>query len=262
MRPNKLRKLLSSGQPTIGTRLHSYWPGMVEVVGHTGVFDYVEFSAEYAPFDLHDLDNFCRACELHDLGSIIKIDQEPRGFLAGRGIGSGFEGVLFADCRTVDDARECISVVRPDTPKDGGVHGVAMRRKAYMSYGGSEEYVQSLRDVIVALMIEKRGSVEQLENILSLGEIDLIQWGPSDYTMSIGRFTGTPDPEVKATERQVIETCLAMGVPPRAEINTPDQAKYYLDMGVRHFNIGMDVRIVHDWLKANGEGLRLAVEGS
>ena len=29
----------------------------------------------------------------------------------------------------------------------------------------------------------------------------------------------------------MIETSLKMGVPPRAEINTADQAKYYLDMG-------------------------------
>ena len=262
MRPNKLRRLLNSGTPTIGTRLHSTWPAIVEVVGHTGVFDYVEFSAEYAPFDLNDLDNFCRACELYDLGSIIKIDQEPRGWLAGRGIGAGFEGVLFADCRTVEDAKQCISVVRPETPEDGGVHGVAMRRKAYMSYGGTPKYVQALRDVLVALMIEKRGAVEHLDEILDLGGVDLIQWGPSDYTMSIGRPGATTDPDVKATERQVIKTCLEKGVPPRAEVNSADQAKYYLDLGVRHFNIGMDVRILHDWLKDNGGDLRKAVEGS
>src|SRR6266704_779987 len=29
-----------------------------------------------------------------------------------------------------------------------------------------------------------------------------------------------------------------MGVPPRAEIATADQAKYFLDMGVRHFSVG------------------------
>ena len=42
--------------PTLGTRIHSVWPGIVEVIGHTRMFDYVEFLGEYAPFDLHDLD--------------------------------------------------------------------------------------------------------------------------------------------------------------------------------------------------------------
>ena len=64
MRENKLRKLLNEGKPSICTRVHSIWPATAEAVGHTGMFDYVEFLAEYAPFDLYSLDNFCRAAEL------------------------------------------------------------------------------------------------------------------------------------------------------------------------------------------------------
>jgi len=105
MRPNKLRELLNADKPSIGTRVHSTWPSVVEAIGHTGMFDYVEFLAEYAPFDLYALDNFCRAAELFNMTAVIKVDQEPRGFLAQRGVGSGFQGVLFADCRSVEEAR-------------------------------------------------------------------------------------------------------------------------------------------------------------
>ena len=82
MRRNKLRELLEAGKPTIGTHVHSTWPNVVEVIGHTDIFDYVEFTAEYAPFDLYALENFCRAAELHGLSTMIKVDQEPRTFLA------------------------------------------------------------------------------------------------------------------------------------------------------------------------------------
>ena len=57
MRPNKLRELLNAGKPTLGTHIHSTWPSLIEAIGHTGLYDYVEFVAEYGPFDLHDLDN-------------------------------------------------------------------------------------------------------------------------------------------------------------------------------------------------------------
>ena len=52
MRKNKLRELLNAGKPTLGTRVQSSWPSIAEVIGHTGMFDYVEFLAEYAPFEL------------------------------------------------------------------------------------------------------------------------------------------------------------------------------------------------------------------
>jgi len=259
MRRNKLRELLKTGQSSIGTRVHSTWPSVVEVLGHTGAFDYVEFLAEYAPFDLYALDNFCRAVELFDMSAMIKIDQQPRGFLAQRAIGAGFQSVLFADCRTVEDARECVRAVRPDTLEDGGLHGAAMRRFAYMSYGGGPDYVQALRDVVVVLMIEKKPAVDCLEEILSVDGIDMIQWGPTDFSMSIGWPGRRNDPEVKAVERRVIETALKMGVPPRAEIGSVDQAKYYLDLGVRHFNLSTDLSILYAWLKQNGESLRKVI---
>jgi 4-hydroxy-2-oxoheptanedioate aldolase len=228
-------------------------------VGHTGLFDYVEFVAEYAPFDLYTLDNFCRAVELFDMSAMIKVDQEPRRFIAQRAIGAGFQSVLFADCRTVDDVRECVRAVRPETPEGGGFYGAAMRRHTYMGYGGTPEYIEALKDVVVVVMIEKASAVDQLEEILSLGGVDMVQWGPADYSISIGKPGGWNDPEVKAVERDVLQTCLDMGVPPRAEINSPDQAGYYLDMGLRHFCIGTDLIILYDWLKGNGEELRNAI---
>ena len=76
---------------------------------HRSQYDYVEFSGEYAPYDLHGLDDFCRAAELHGLGAMIKLDQEPRTWLAQRAVGAGFQSVLFADVRTADDARACVA---------------------------------------------------------------------------------------------------------------------------------------------------------
>lgn len=259
MRENRLHRLLSEGKPTIGTRVHSVWPSVAEAIGHTGIFDYVEFLAEYAPFDLYALDNFCRAVELFDMSAIIKIDQEPRGFLAQRAIGAGFQGVLFADCRSVEDVQNCVRIVRPETPEDGGIHGVGTRRFTYMGYGGSPAYVQALRDTVVMIMIEKRTAVEQLEEILSVSGVDMVQWGPSDYSMSIGRPGERTAPEVKAVERKVFETALKMGVQPRAEIGSVDQAKHYLDMGVRHFSLGTDLSVLFNWWKTNGDALRKVV---
>jgi 4-hydroxy-2-oxoheptanedioate aldolase len=90
----------------------------------------------------------------------------------------------------------------------------------------------------------------------------MIQWGAVDYSLSMGRPGARNTPEVKAVERQVFEMALKMGVPPRAEIHSLDQAKYYLDLGVRHFCLGTDITILYNWLKENGESLRRALSGS
>jgi 2-keto-3-deoxy-L-rhamnonate aldolase RhmA len=262
MRPNKLRELLKADKPTLATHIHTTWPSIVEAIGHTGLYDYVEFVGEYGPYDLHDLDNLCRAAELYNMSMMIKVDQDPRGFLAQRAIGSGFHSVLFADCRSAADVRECVRIVRPETPEDDGTYGVATRRFTYMGYGGTPAYVQALRDVVVVIMIEKHGTVNNLEEVLAVPGVDMIQWGGSDYSMSIGRAGQRNSPELKVTERKVFETALKMGVPPRAEIGTADEAKYYLDMGVRHFCIGTDITILHSWWKTQGDALQKALAGA
>lgn len=256
MRRNKLRELLRNNQPSFSTHIHSTWPSVIEAIGHTGMYDYVEFVAEYGPYDLHDLDNMARAAELFDMDLMIKVDYDTHQFVSQRAIGSGFGSVLYADCHNVEEVKHCIASATPDTLVDGGSYGVGTRRFTYMGYGGTETYVQAIKDVVVMIMIEKQGAVDELEQILALPGIDMIQWGGADYSMNIGRAGRRNDPDIKETEKYVIETALKMGVQPRAEIGTPEQAKWYLDLGVKHFSIGTDLFILYQWLKDNGKALR------
>ena len=90
MRRNRLRELLNAGQPTLGTHIHSSWPSIFELVGHSRMFDYVEFVGEYAPYDLYALENIGRAIDLFPhMTGMMKIEQEPRTYLTIRAIGSG-----------------------------------------------------------------------------------------------------------------------------------------------------------------------------
>ncbi len=253
---NHLRARLNANEPTIGTHILSAWPTLVELIGDAGNYDYVEFTAEYAPFTMYDLDNLGRAFELKNLSGMIKIEQTQYTHQAMRAIGSGFQSVLFADLRSVADAEACIAAVRAETPNSGGRLGVGMRRDVgTVLRGGSPEYVQACQDVVIAVMIEKRECVEDLENILSVKGIDMVQFGASDYSMSIGVVGQRGNADVKAAERKTIELALKKGLNPRVELADIKDATPYLEMGVKHFCIGWDVRILHSWWRASGEGM-------
>ena len=214
---------------------------------------------------MHDLDNLGRALELKDLCGMIKVEQTQWTHQAMRAIGSGFQSVLFADVRSVADAQACVAAVRAETPGSGGRLGVGMRRDVgTVRDGGSPAYVAALDEVVIALMVEKRECVEDLDAILSVKGIDMVQFGGSDYSMSIGVTGQRNHPDVKRAERKTIETALAKGLHPRVELGDIAQAAPYLEMGVKHFCIGWDVRILHDWWRVNGEGMRamLAKAGS
>ena len=109
------------------------------------------------------------------------------------------------------------------------------------------------------IMIEKQSAVEHLDEILAVEGIDMIQWGPVDYSKDIGEPDELDDFDINAAEQQVIKTALGLGVAPRVEIGLPSEARYYTDMGVRHFSLGVDLSILFDWWQDNGGELRCMV---
>lgn len=100
-----------------------------------------------------------------------------------------------------------------------------------------------------------------LAKILSIEDVDMLQWGSVDYSMSISKVGQRGAEEVKATERRVFETVIVMSVPFQAEISSVDQAKYYLDLGGKIFVSVPIFSSFKDWWKSDGDDLRKVVEG-
>ncbi|MFC1860110.1 HpcH/HpaI aldolase/citrate lyase family protein [Chloroflexota bacterium] len=255
MKSNRLRELLNNDKPTMGIHVIIPWPRIVEVIGHSGAFDYIEYVGEYSTFSLEQLENFGRAIELFpSMSSMMKVEEQGRGHIATRALDAGIQNVLFTDCRNANDVRECVRFVRPETPEAGGIHGAGSRRLILGS--NPVEWVKTMNEAVIAIMIEKKGAMEDLEEILSVKGVDMLQFGPNDYSISIGKPGQARNPEVQKVQRDMIEITLKRGVHPRVEIESFEQARPFVEMGVRHFCIGQDLRIISAWCQHQAEGMR------
>jgi 2-keto-3-deoxy-L-rhamnonate aldolase RhmA len=104
--------------------------------------------------------------------------------------------------------------------------------------------------------------VDDLDRVLDVPGLDMVQFGASDFSMSIGLTGQANHPDVVAAEKKTIETALKKGLHPRVELREPSQAAKYLDMGVKHFCIGWDVRILADWWDTKGAEMRGLLGGT
>ncbi|MBM4418639.1 MAG: 2,4-dihydroxyhept-2-ene-1,7-dioic acid aldolase [Chloroflexi bacterium] len=254
MRENRMRTLLREGKPTIGTRVQSSLPNFIELIGRSGNFDYVEFLAEYAPYDLYALDNIARAIELSpNFTGLIKMERSAQEHLAVRAMAAGIQNLLFTDVRNVEDVRQCIRIVRPEVPGNDATHGMAGGRAAY---GGIADLIRQFDDAVIVVMIEKKGAVENLEEILRVPGLDMIQFGPSDYGMSVGAGGQRNSPAVQEARDYTFKTALKMGVRARAEIMDVSDMEYYLNLGVKDFNISTDSAILSRFYAEQGGRLK------
>jgi len=264
VKKNRLRELLNASKPTLGTIMITTYPQTVEIIGHSGMFDYIELDGEDASWDLPSLENFARAVELFPhMSAMMKVEREPRLFITTRSLGAGIQNLLFADCYSADEVRECIRAARPATPQDKGYHGCNLRRSmGYFNDIGNEAWSQAQREAVIAVMIEKVGAVEELDEILTIKGVDMITFGPCDYAINIGKPGAYYSPEVQQKTKEVIKMAINKGVRPRVEIGSFEEAKTYLDMGVRDFCVGTDLAIIYEFCKQQGEKMRKMLEGA
>jgi 2-keto-3-deoxy-L-rhamnonate aldolase RhmA len=256
-KPNTLRELLKAGTCTVATRISSTWPLVTELIGNTGKFYYIEFLAEYAPVGQYDLANITRAAELHGMGSVIKVDYANRVHVAQKAVANGFQGVLFADHREAKDVEQTLLSLRADCPRDGGHFGFTPARLIGYSSGFNQtQFADMLKDIVCLFMIEKKEAVDNIDEICSVEGLDMIQFGPSDFSMSCGKDAKDNADAIRAAEEKCIKAAIKHGIRPRCEIMNAEQAKYYIDLGVKDFNISGELWILAAGMEKNGSGLR------
>ena len=128
-------------------------------------------------------------------------------------------------------------------------------------YDEQFSYAKSIDDVVIAIMVEKKNLMMNLEDVLVIDGLDMIQFGPVDYGLSL-RIPGKPylraeysDIVTKDMDR-AHQMALDAGVRPRAEAGSAEQCQYFMERGVRDFCIGWDASIVEAWCTQNGRKLR------
>jgi 2-keto-3-deoxy-L-rhamnonate aldolase RhmA len=82
----------------------------------------------------------------------------------------------------------------------------------------------------------------------------MVQFGPSDYSISIGKPGQIMSPDVQNAEIEMVKRALKKGIQPRVEANDLEEAKRFVDMGVRHMCIGTDLGTVGEWCKQQAKG--------
>lgn len=261
MQYNKLRRILEEGKSSTATRLWSPWPFYMETLGATHNFDYAEFVGEYAPFTQYDLENLARAAELHEMGTMIKVDFQNRGYVAQKAVASGFQSVLFTDHRTPEQVEETVRMMKSETPESGGSFGFPNRRFiGTQSHMPQLSHAKRVDEVVLCFMIEKNSAVEAIDEICSIKGVDMVQFGPSDYCMSRGWNRADHMEDAKAAERKVIRAALDHGVQPRCEIQTVEAAQYYIDLGVKHFCLGDQLAKLRAFWMEDGARMKALAE--
>ncbi len=240
MRPSRLLRKLRAGQIAHSVKLNFTDPRAAEIAGQCGA-DAVWLDLEHVPNTLHDVENQIRAAKIYDCDSIVRVERGSYSDLI-RPLEMDATALMVPHVMSEADAKEIAWRTRfhpiGRRPLDGG-----NADGAYCGIPTLEYLEQANRERMIIVQIEDPEAMDELEGISAVEGIDMIFFGPGDFSHAIGDPGNLNHPEVQAAYKRVAEVALKHGkfagtVGPAAMLPS------FVEMGYRYFNTGADVTAV------------------
>ena len=202
MRSSRVKAKLRKNEPVLMTALHVLDPQIYEMVSLLG-FDGIWLDMEHHPTSVETAATLVRAARV---GSTDVMIRPAKGeyMRLGRMLEIGAHGIMYPRCSGPDEAREVVkwSKFMPVGQRgfDGG--------NPDMPYCSMTlpEYTQKANDeTFVVIQLEDQAAVDQAFEIASVPGVDVLFFGPSDFTI----LSGIPGQFDHPKVQQAIETVSA-----------------------------------------------------
>ena len=236
MNKNEMKEKLVSGKNVIGLFQNVINPNITEIMGLLG-FDFVIIDGEHTTFNPNLAEEHFRAAELRNISSVTRIGQNDQQVIQ-KFLDAGSEGVLMPLINNITDATSVVDSVKyPPIGKRGLASG---RGSSYGIPQTVKEHVDSANaETLVAIQIETTEAMENVEEICSLNEVDVLFFGPSDISSSFGIHGQTSDPKVRNTIAKLSEIAIANGKACGTIARDADDFKFYKEAGFQWFCSGV-----------------------
>jgi 2-keto-3-deoxy-L-rhamnonate aldolase RhmA len=139
-----------------------------------------------------------------------------------------------------------------------GDRGMALERQhTHFDPGVASETMAKLNEeVLIAVQIESRDAIENLDEILSVPGIDVAFVGPSDLSASLGKPGKATDPVVEAAIQKVIDVSGKYNIVPGIHLSNIDQVRKWKDRGMRMLGYGTDIKFIQQVCKQAVQDLK------
>lgn len=248
---NKLKALVDSGRPAIGTWIGFTDPYSVEVVADAG-FDWLLIDTEHFPISRESLRTIFIALKGSPSVPVVRLpSNSPDHFQTALDLGA--EGVVVPMVSSRQDAEQAVTFCRYPPL---GTRGFSPTR-ASRYFQDLEQYAKSANGQIsLIVQIETPQAVTNIDEILSTDGIDGIFIGPSDLASFMNMAARTNHPDVERVVDRLIRSACARGMPFGLPTWTPEECLSYVKRGARLLTLGSDLHYLATSARSGLSGIR------
>ena len=237
MRPSRVLKKLRAGEVATSIKINLADPRVTEIAAMCG-FDCVWLDMEHVPSDWSAIENQIRSAKAYDVDTLVRVS---RGSYANyiKPLEADATGIMVPHIMGLEDAKKVVWQTR--------FHPIGRRAMdggnadgAYVMIDLKEYIATANKERFVVVQIEDPEPLDDLEEIAKLEGIDMIFFGPGDFSQGIGAPGEWDHPLITETRERIGKIARENGKF-AGTVCPPEKIQEFIDMGYQYLNIGADV---------------------
>lgn len=237
MRASRVLAKLRAGEVVFCTKLNLADSRVAEIAALSG-FDCIWTDMEHVANDWSTIEKQILAAKAHDVDTIVRV---ARGGYSDyvRPLEMDAAGIMVPHVMNIEDARQIIRNTKfypiGLRPADGGNADGGYCKIPFVEY-----IRQANEQRFVILQIEDPQTMDDLEEIVKLPGVDMLFFGPGDFSQAVGAPGQLDHPQVVAARKMVAETAVRAGKY-AGTVGHPGNMTELVEMGYRFISMGADV---------------------
>lgn len=246
MRPSRVLKKLRAGEVVACFKLNLADARAAEIAAMAG-FDCLWSDMEHIANDWSVVEQHIWAAKSQDVDVMVRV---ARGGYSDyiRPLELDAAGIMVPHVMSLEDAKNVVRITRfhpvGRRPVDGG-----NADGAYANIDFVEYLNQANEQRFVSIQIEDPEPLDELDAIASLDGIDMLFFGPGDFSHGIGAPGVWNHPKIQETRKRIARVATAHGKF-AGTMGAGQNLDELIDMGYRFISVGADVLALNQYCKA------------
>ena len=248
-----LRLNLRDNRAVTGVFCELPCPESVEIIGLAG-WDFVVIDCEHAPITPALLPGMIRAATAAGIPAIVRVAANEASAIQ-HALDAGASGVQIPQIASVEAAKAAIAASRFH-PLGARGFNPFVRAADFSASTTTEFFARANHEVALILQIESAAGIASADGILELPGIDALFIGPYDLSQSLGIPGQVSDARVFDAAQRIVKSAEARHVAVGVFTNSEEEARRWLDIGVRYLCLSVDTVFLLSTLRAVVSKLR------
>jgi 2-dehydro-3-deoxyglucarate aldolase/4-hydroxy-2-oxoheptanedioate aldolase len=252
----RLRQKLAADQPTFGLWITLEAPAVTEIAVGLGL-DWIVIDAEHGHLDWQEIVAHLRSTVRSDTVALVRIAELNAGLIK-RALDLGADGVVIPWIETAEQLQQAVAFAHYPTE---GVRGIGADRATAWGQALTEHTAEANDHVLVVPIIETVRTAANLAEMLRVDGVELLQFGPADYSSTAGYRGQWEGPGVAEAILKMKDAIRAAGKHCGVVATSAEDLHRRVAQGFRSIGLGMDagllIRSLREMLAAAGRDGKL-----